>query len=85
MSDNYPDFTVTTLGECRYPSPFHGVRFTSDNERVLYHARLEDLKACTANSTDPPAMECAGPRERLFFDPAQLACGIGPAVGFVLD
>ena len=76
MSDNYPDFTVTTLGECRYPSPLHGVRFTSDNERLLYQARLEDLKACTANSTDPPAMECAGPREKLFFDPAQLACGI---------
>ena len=29
-----------------------------------------------AGGGEPPAMECAGPRERLFFDPATLACGI---------
>ena len=26
--------------------------------------------------TDPPSMEAAGPREKLFFDPSKLACGI---------
>jgi 6-phosphofructokinase 1 len=53
-----------------------GVRFAQDSERVLYHARLEDLKAWTSKGVDPPAMEVAGPRERIFFDPSQLACGI---------
>lgn len=70
------DFTISRLGECRFPSPLSGVRFTGDDEHVLYHTRLEDLKACIAAGADPPAMEAAGPRERLFFDPSQLACGI---------
>jgi 6-phosphofructokinase 1 len=34
------------------------------------------MKAWTAEGADPPSMEAAGPREKLFFDPAQLACGI---------
>jgi 6-phosphofructokinase 1 len=76
MSESNLDFTIARLGECRIPSPLAGVRFTRDDERVLYHARLEDLKPWIAKSADPPAMEIAGPREKLFFDPSQLACGI---------
>jgi 6-phosphofructokinase 1 len=53
-----------------------GVRFTDDDERVLYHSRLDDLKGWLDRGSDPPAMECAGPREKLFFDPTTLACGI---------
>jgi 6-phosphofructokinase 1 len=53
-----------------------GMRFTRDDERVLYHARLEELKAWTGKGVDPPSMEAAGPRERIFFDPSTLACGI---------
>ena len=46
-------------------------------ERVLYHATLEALNACLGNGiATPPAMESAGPREALFFDPAMLTCGI---------
>ena len=46
MGDNDLDFTIARLGECRIPSPMSGVRFTSDEERVLYHATLERLNAC---------------------------------------
>jgi len=70
------DFTIARLGECRIASPMAGVRFTSDNERVLYHARLEDTKVWIEKCADPPSMEAAGPREKMFFDPSQLACGI---------
>jgi 6-phosphofructokinase 1 len=70
------DFTIERLGECRFSSPLSGVRFTRDDERVLYHSRLEDMKAWIAEDVYPPAMEVAGPREKLFFDPSQLACGI---------
>ncbi len=75
MALENPDFSIRRLGECRVSSPLSGVRFTSDGERVLYHARLEDLRAW-GRRADPPSMETAGPRERLFFDPARLACGI---------
>ena len=44
MRDNDLDFTIARLGECRIPSPMSGVRFTSDEERVLYHSTLERLK-----------------------------------------
>ena len=76
MRDRDLDFTIARLGECRFPSPMSGVRFTRDEERVVYHAQLKDLKAWIAKGEDPPSMETAGPREKLFFDPSQLACGI---------
>ncbi len=76
MHDRDLDFTIARLGECRFRSPMSGVRFTRDEERVVYHARLEDVKAWIAKGEDPPSMEVAGPREKLFFDPSQLACGI---------
>ena len=70
------DFTITRLGERRIRSPMSGVRFTREDERILYHARLEDLEVWLKEGADPPAMELAGPRETLFFDASTLACGL---------
>src|SRR5690349_2529685 len=54
-----------------------GVRFVRDDERVLYASTVEQLRQKPRDvAGDPPSMECAGPRERLFFDPATIACGI---------
>jgi 6-phosphofructokinase 1 len=53
-----------------------GVRFVRDDERVLYHASFRDMRPWLDRGADPPAMESAGPRERLFFDPSEIACGI---------
>jgi 6-phosphofructokinase 1 len=79
MRDDDLDFTIARLGECRIPSPISGVRFTRDEERVLYHATLDGIQAWldgSAGGAAPPAMESAGPRQMLFFDPAKVACGI---------
>src|SRR3954451_13515068 len=79
MRDNELDFTIARLGEGRIPSPMSGVRFTRDDERVLYHSTLDGIDAWLNGSgrgAAPPAMESAGPRQKLFFDPAGLACGI---------
>jgi 6-phosphofructokinase 1 len=76
MPDNDLDFTIARLGECRIPSPMSGVRFTGDDERVLYHAQLGDLKTWIGKHADPPSMEAAGPRDKIFFDPSKIACGI---------
>src|SRR5215472_4294002 len=64
------DFTIATLGSCRFASPLSGVRFVRDDERVLYASTVAELDA-TGSS-----MEMAGPRERLYFDPPGLVCGI---------
>jgi 6-phosphofructokinase 1 len=75
--DDSPDFTIARHGECRIPSPMSGLRFVEDNERVLYPSTLGDLRRLRAGlGGEPPAMECGGPRARLFFDPSVLACGI---------
>ena len=76
MHNGNLDFTIARLGECRFPSPLSGVRFIHDDERVLYHTRFEDMKAWIAEGAYPPAMEAAGPREKVYFDSSQLACGI---------
>jgi 6-phosphofructokinase 1 len=71
-----PDFTIARLGDCLVASPMTGVRFVTDDERVLYPSSLHDLRHFQALGGECPAMEYGGPRERLFFDPARVACGI---------
>jgi 6-phosphofructokinase 1 len=70
------DFTIQRLGECTIPSPMSGIRFTGDDEHVLYHSDLKEIKRCLDAGIEPPRFETAGPREKIFFDPSKLACGI---------
>jgi 6-phosphofructokinase 1 len=71
-----PDFTIARLGDCRVPSPMAGVGFVTDEDRVLYPSTLGELTRFQAIDGGCPAMESAGPRERLYFDPSTLTCGI---------
>jgi len=70
------DFSIRQLGPCRVPSPMTHRRFVGDDERVLYHVSFPEMKPWIDKGIEPPAMETAGPRSMLFFDPAKLACGI---------
>ena len=76
MPDADLDFTIARLGACRVSSPMNGVRFVRDDERVLYHVSLAEMKGWLDRGADPPALEVAGPRSKVFFDPSRLACGI---------
>jgi 6-phosphofructokinase 1 len=71
-----PDFTIEQLGDCRFPSPMDCGRFTGDQDHLLYHSRYEEIRLSIEAGVEPPTLELAGPRERLFFDPTQIACGI---------
>jgi len=70
------DFTVTNLGECTLPSPMSGVRFVKKDDLILYHSDIRGIREYISLGKEPPYFEQAGPREKLFFDPAGLACGI---------
>jgi 6-phosphofructokinase 1 len=70
------NFAVSRLGEGRITSPISGVRFVNDEDHVLYHSDLETIKSYLDTGREPPYLEMAGPRERIFFDPATLKCGI---------
>ena len=70
------DFTIPKLGECTIPSPMKGVRFTYDTEHILLHSKMNEVKSYLELNIEPPQFEAAGPREKIYFDPATLNCGI---------
>jgi 6-phosphofructokinase 1 len=70
------DFDISRLGECKVPSPMKSVQFTDDHEHILYHWDLGAIRTYMEKGMDPPNFEAAGPREKIFFDPDELACGI---------
>ncbi|MEJ2363589.1 MAG: ATP-dependent 6-phosphofructokinase [Deltaproteobacteria bacterium] len=76
MDINDMDLTISRLGQCRIPSPMSGVQFVSDGKHVLYHADCSVITDFLDKDELPPCFEMAGPRERIYFDPSKLKCGI---------
>jgi len=70
------NFEVSGLGEGRIPSPLKGVYFVKDDERVLFHSDLSETKEYFKSGKLAPSFEKAGPREKIYFDPSKLKCGI---------
>ncbi len=69
-------FEVSRLGECRIPSPLSKAKFINEREHVLYHTNLREIESFLQKGMQPPYFEMAGPRNKIFFDPSQLKCGI---------
>jgi 6-phosphofructokinase 1 len=72
------DTTIPTLGPCLFDSPLHRIGaveapFKEEaRDRILYHSHLlEDGRDSSA-----PTYEEAGPREKIYFDPAKSTVGI---------
>ncbi|HOW58374.1 MAG TPA: ATP-dependent 6-phosphofructokinase [Candidatus Omnitrophota bacterium] len=76
MTESNLDFTIQKLGECRFSSPVSDRHFLTDNDLLLYHSQLKDFKPYSDMWQNLPAMELAGPRDKIFFDPNELNCGI---------
>ena len=76
MEMDASDFDISTLGPCRIKSRMSGVRFANDSERVIYHSSLGELTTCQAAGETPLSFEIAGPREKVYYDPSKLRCGI---------
>ncbi len=82
--ENDLNFSIQTLGENRYKSPIglsttKGDRifnFVREEEKMLFDTSLEVFTRCLSDNTMPYAMEKAGPREHLFFDPAKTTAAI---------
>ena len=70
------DFRTDSLGECTIASPLTATRFMDTSKPVLFRADIDELRAQVQAGLDPPAFELAGPRERIYFDPSALRCGI---------
>lgn len=76
MQLTHADLAIATLGECRFPSPMREQRFMPPTERRLYHSDLATIRSYLEAGQEPPSFEVAGPREKIFFDPPGLRCGI---------
>ncbi len=69
------DLQITSLGDGRYPSPLRPSReggFVADSTRILYQMCVDDERAPDLELT----FQQAGPRERLYFDPARTTAAI---------
>ncbi len=82
------EFTIKQIGPCSCHSPIIDVaqgggltpEFVDDSQRIL----LDDSIPATgirAAPADPPALELAGPRRHIFFDPAETTIGIASCGG----
>jgi 6-phosphofructokinase 1 len=76
MIDTDVDLTISRLGECRIPSPMLTRDFVRDDEHVLFHDKWATIKEYFNSGMEPPRFELAGPREKIYFDPSKLKCGI---------
>jgi 6-phosphofructokinase 1 len=76
------DVAIKDLGKCLLPSPVvehlgaSAVAFVGSAEKVMVDDRLSALRTHATRVTDLPAFELAGPRDKIFFDPRTLGCGI---------
>jgi 6-phosphofructokinase 1 len=76
------DLAITDLGTCKYPSPVAGIlgeramHYVGEADKVLLDDRLSYLGTHRGLIAEMPAFELAGPRDRIFFDPAKMTCGI---------
>lgn len=85
----YLDFTIETLGPAEIETPLYsnleslvaGGGFVSDMERIVYDPHIESIKSWTSRDMDPPSMEIAGPRRKIFFNPSNTRAAIMTAGG----
>jgi 6-phosphofructokinase 1 len=76
------DLHIRTLGECRFPSPFAAwladkqttPHFVHEDDRVMLDDTISVISA--GSPTELPSFESAGPRRRIYFDPARTTVGI---------
>jgi 6-phosphofructokinase 1 len=76
VNQGEPDLSISQLGECSIQSPMLTGRFVNDSDHVLYHNNLQEVEEYLKAGRSPPFFEKAGPRERIYFDPSKLKCGV---------
>lgn len=78
---NCDDFSITQLGPATITSPLKGIKFIPNDSKVAYDSDADVLADYTKNGQPIPAFEKAGPREKLFHDPAWSKAAILTAGG----
>ena len=74
-------FKIERLGKCRFTSPIRNANFVGDDAKILYDRDYSVMKQRFEEHHKVFAMEKAGPRERIFHDPAWSKAAILTAGG----
>jgi 6-phosphofructokinase 1 len=83
------DFTIERFQPDQFDSPLHEylgedpahLGFVDDSERIVINPRMENIREWYAQEKEPPTMEVAGPRRKLFYNPANFRAAILTAGG----
>lgn len=76
------DLAIEVLGRCLLPSPVtrhlgeRAVHFVGAADKVLLDDAVSGPGEVVTDLSLQPAFELAGPRDKIFFDPRSLRCGI---------
>lgn len=84
MTLHLDDLRVGHLGECRYGSPFSEMlstkqtspHYVAEGDRVLLEDTVSMLTEHGRPPEQVPSFEAAGPRRKIYFDPAHVTAGI---------
>ncbi|GAY08617.1 ATP-dependent 6-phosphofructokinase [Pseudonocardia sp. N23] len=84
MTLHLGDLRVRALGECLYDSPLSEMRSTkqtsphyvAEGDRVLLEDTVSMLAEHGLPSDRAPSFEAAGPRRKIYFDPAEVVAGV---------
>jgi 6-phosphofructokinase 1 len=76
--DELPDLTIDRIGQPTIDSPLiqSNRHFVDDDEKILVYSHSQDLRNSQNLGKELPMFERAGSRRKIFFDPAELNCGI---------
>ena len=79
----HKDFEIQNLGPARFPSPLKKLReeananfVCDDRHRVLFDHSIERIRTAFERETQPLTIERSGPREKIFFNPANTTCAV---------
>jgi len=64
------DLAVRTLGPCTVESPMTGQRFVEEWQRVVLTSEARRIESWRSQERKIPSLEMAGPRQKIFHDPA---------------
>ena len=70
------DFQIDRLGDCTHPSPLRDALFTDDGEGVAITCLRSELISPEGTPLATEFFERAGPRNKLYFSPADMTCAI---------
>ncbi|MBV8532371.1 MAG: ATP-dependent 6-phosphofructokinase [Verrucomicrobia bacterium] len=72
---------IESLGECQFLSPLRHrhigwEKFRTDEHRVVHDDSIKGVRATIERGLSPLDFETAGPREKIYFDPAKTSAAI---------